>query len=103
MEFLGTTAFSYSGLVSAVQHLSTDQQLQLLQSHTGRLSGFNPLPTIGNSLKKQKSLYKVQYYCLVSNPHMNSYGHMGAHDALLYASLVGKGLKDHVLEALEGL
>ncbi len=38
----------------------------------------NPLPTIGNSLKKQKSLYKV-----VLNPHINYYGLMGAHDAYM--------------------
>ncbi len=37
----------------------------------GNLSPFNPLPTIGNSLKKQKSLYKVLH--LVLNPHINSY------------------------------
>ncbi len=37
---------------------------------------FNPFPTLGNSLKKQKSLYKV-----VLNPHINSYGLMGVHDA----------------------
>ncbi len=39
----------------------------------------NPLPTIGNSLKKQKSLYKV--LTPSTKPRINSYGVMGAHDA----------------------
>ncbi len=40
---------------------------------------FNPLPTVGNSLKKQKSLYKVLTPSI--KPHINFYGPMGAHDA----------------------
>ncbi len=41
---------------------------------------FNPLPTIENSLKKQKSMYKVLMPS-INPPHTNSYGLMGAHDA----------------------
>ncbi len=47
-------------------------------------SSINPL---GYILKKQKSLYKVLTPSI--NPHINSYGLMGAHDA--HASLVGIG------------
>ncbi len=42
----------------------------------------DPLLTIGNSLKKQKSLYKVLTPSI--KPHINSYGHMGAHDAYMH-------------------
>ncbi len=47
----------------------------------------NPLLTIGNSLKKQKSLYKV----LMPNikpPIYKYYGLMGAHDAYMCHWLV---------------
>ncbi len=53
---------------------------------------FNPLPTIGNSLVKQKSLYKVLTPSIKPRARVNSYGLMGAHDVYNYVSLVGKGL-----------
>ncbi len=46
----------------------------------------NPLPTLGNSLKKQKSLYRVLTPSI--NPHINSYWLMGAHDAYMRHWLV---------------
>ncbi len=42
----------------------------------------NPLPTIGNSLKKQKSLYKVSTPSIKA-PIQIYYGLMGAHDAYM--------------------
>ncbi len=47
----------------------------------------NPLPTIGNSLKKQKSMYKALSHS-IKPPHINSYGLMGAHDAYMRHWLV---------------
>ncbi len=44
-------------------------------------ASFNSLPTIINSLKKHKSLYKVLTPS-IKPPHINSYGLMGAHDTI---------------------
>ncbi len=43
----------------------------------------NPLPTIGNSLRKQKSLYKVVMPSVKPSIYIYSYGLMGAHDAYI--------------------
>ncbi len=52
----------------------------------------NPLPTIGNSLKKQKSLYKV-----LTPSIKPPYKFLWAYGHIIYASLVGKGLKDIIV------
>ncbi len=63
-----------------------------------RRETINPLPTIGNSLKKQKSLYKVLTPSIKPMHHINLYGlmDMGAHDTYMYICVignVGKGLR----------
>ncbi len=50
----------------------------------GLKPAFNPLPTIGNSLKKQKLLYKL----LTPSIKPPIYGLMGAHDAYMRHWLV---------------
>ncbi len=54
----------------------------------GSLISLNPLPTIGNSLKKQKSLYKVLMPIKPPYKFLRAYGSWWR----IYASLVGKGL-----------
>ncbi len=61
-----------------------DQLWLMTQTYT--VEPVNPLLTIGNSLKRQKSLYKVLTPSI--NPHINSYGLMGAHDAYMHHWLV---------------
>ncbi len=66
---------------SDLKNVSITSCVGLSSSVVGPNPNPNPLPTIGNSFKKHKSLYKLVLMPSIK-PHIHSYGLMGDHDTI---------------------